>query len=137
MLGFWRLIYNPELKDTDENNENFYLRLDPDETLESFYHKRYWNRDVLRDPSSLLFWFDFIDGKSSELSKYSVKAIGDRTKVVNNDKIRAIYYGEIPTLIYINYKDYNDLKKNKLLKDGYTYILLPEGMEDYFDATRK
>jgi hypothetical protein len=99
--------------------------------------KRYWNRDILSNPSALVFWFDFIDSKTSELSKYSVKAIGDRTKVVNNDKIRAIYYGEIPTLIYTTQTEYNDLKNNKLLKDGYTYVILPEGMEEYFDTTRK
>lgn len=133
LLGFWRQIYNPQSK----NNDLFFLEEDIGDTSIDFMKKRYWNRDILSNPSALVFWFDFIDSKTSELSKYSVKAIGDRTKVVNNDKIRAIYYGEIPTLIYTTQTEYNDLKNNKLLKDGYTYVILPEGMEEYFDTTRK
>lgn len=133
MLGFWRTIYNPQSKD----NSKFFLEKGDNETLSDFEKRRYWNRDVINNPSSLVFWFDFIDGKTSELNKYSVKAIGNRPKVVNNDKIRAIYYGEIPTLIYTTFNEYRELKNNNLLKDGYTYIILPESLEEYFDATRK
>lgn len=133
LLSFWRYLYNPESK----NNEIYFLEKEFEETVADFKKKRYWNRNVLMDPSTLLFWFDFIDGKTSELSKYSVKAIGDRTKVINNDKIKAIYYGEVPNLIFINLEDYKQLKKNQLLNDGYTYIILPKNLEDYFDSTKK
>ena len=133
MLGFWRLIYNPQSKD----NDKFFIKRNDNELLSDFQKRRYWNRDVINNPSALVFWFDFINGKTSDLNKYSVKAIGNRPKIVNNDKIRAIYYGEVPTLIYITLDEYRKLKNNNLLKDGYTYIILPESIEEYFDATRK
>jgi len=94
MLGFWRHLYNPE----SDDNEMYFLDTN-DET-------KYWNRNVFNDPSALLFWFDFFDGKETELSRFSVAAIGDRTKVVNEDNVRAIYYGEIPNIIYISKEEY-------------------------------
>ena len=133
ILGFWRLIYNPQSKD----NDKFFLERNNDELLSDFKKLHYWNRDIINNPSSLVFWFDFIDANKNELNKYSVKAIGNRPKAVNNDKIRSIYYGEIPTLIYITLNEYRELKNNRLLKDGYTYIILPEEMEKYFNATKK
>lgn len=124
MLEFWRRLYNPQSK----NNEVYIL----DEEK-----GKYWNRQVYNDPSSLIFWFDFLESKTTNLGKYSVKAIGDRTKVVNDDKIRAIYYGEIPNIVYINQEDYNNLKLANLLNDGYAYIILPKEMEEYFSETKK
>jgi len=85
----------------------------------------------------LLFWFDFLDGKTTKLGKYSVKAIGDRTKTVNNDKIKAITYGEIPNIIYTTHDEYDELEEAKLLNDGYNYVVLSDTMSEYFDATRK
>lgn len=132
MLGFWRRLYNPESTD----NEIYVINQD-DLTDDDFKLRRYWNRNVFEDPTSLIFWFDFINGKTTDLGKYSTKAIGDRTKTINNDKIKAITYGEVPNVIYTSQEEYNNLKLAKLLKDGYTYIILPEGMEEYFDSTRK
>jgi len=78
-----------------------------------------------------------VGGSTAALSKYSVAAIGDRPKVVNDDNVRAIYYGEIPTIIYITKEEYEKLKEADLLNDGYTYIILPEAMEDYFTVSSK
>ena len=133
MLGFWRLLYNPQSTD----NETYVLNKEEDWSEEEFKKRQYWNRNVFTDPSNLLFWFDFFEGKNTKLGKYSVKAIGDRTKTVNNDKIKAIYYGEIPNVIYTSKDEYDKLKLAKLLDDGYTYIILPEGMEEYFDSRQK
>lgn len=133
MLGFWRLLYNPESSD----NEVYVLKRDENETEEDFNLKKYWNREVFDNPAQLTFWFDFFNGKTTDLGKYSVRAIGDRTKTINNDEIKAITYGEIPNVIYISQKEYNNLKIAKLLNDGYTYIILPEGMEEYFDSRKK
>ena len=114
ILCFWRYLYNPEppteetydssvFKNLEEASTYYYDNFITDENDSNLY----WRRDIFTDPSTLLFWFDFINGKSSILSKYSVKAIGDRTKVVKDDDIKAIYYGEIPNLIYKKYKIYN------------------------------
>ena len=133
MLEFWRYLYNPQSTD----NEQYFLKKEIDQDIEDFRQVQYWNRAVFDNPASLIFWFDFLNGKTTNLGKYSVKAIGDRTKAINNDKVRAIYYGEIPNLIYISPEDYANLKMANMLNDGYTYIMLPEGMEEYFDSTRK
>ena len=143
ILGFWRYLYNPYPPTEDNYGQSYnnfaealtayqetYVTDSNDDTL-------YWNRLVFEDPASLLFWFDFINGKGSELDKYSVKAIGDRTKVVNSDDIKAIYYGEIPNLIYVSQEDYDILVKTNTLNDGYVYVLLPDSLTDYFVISKK
>ena len=134
IMGFWRpCLYNPESTD----NEKYVLEKENEESDIDFKKKQYWNREVFDNPAGLLFWFDFFNGKTTDLGKYSVKAVGDRTKTINNDKIKAITYGEVPNVVYTTQEEYNNLKIAKLLNDGYTYIILPEGMEEYFDSTRK
>lgn len=63
-----------------------------------------WNADVRNNPSKLDYWLDFIDA-SSALGQYSVKQIGRRTKVSNNDKLTSIYNKEVPDLIFISPSD--------------------------------
>ena len=158
IVGF----YNENKKDFEEHNQQInisngewkitdttvpYGFVDLNAALEYYYNTfitetdepntLYWNRAVFEDPASLRFWFDFINGKGSELDKYSVKAIGDRTKVVNSDDIKAIYYGEIPNLIYISQEDYNLLVESNTVNDGYVYVILPESLSDYFVISKK
>ena len=142
ILGFWRLLYNPyEPKREDYDSVDKYQ-----EAVKNYHtmfftdtkdNSLYWNKNVLEDPASLLFWFDFVNGQGSSLDKYSVKAIGDRTKVVNSDDIKAIYYGEIPNLIYISQEDYNKLVTSKTVNDGYVYVILPDALADYFVISKK
>ena len=117
--------------------QNYWIEKTANQSDEEFKEVQYWNKLVFSDPSSLLFWFDFLNAETGDLNKYSVQAIGDRTKVVNDDDIKAIYYGEIPNLIYITSNKYQELKSVNMLNDGYTYILLPEEMEEYFDVSFK
>ena len=124
MQKFWRELYNPE------SDDNITYRIQEEDN-------KYWNRNVSTNPAALHFWFDFLDGKTTNLGKYSVKAIGDRPKVINNDKIKAIYYGEIPNIIYITQEEYTELKTANLVDDGYTYIILPEQMDKYFEEVDK
>ncbi len=144
LVGFWRYLYNP-FEPTEEGydkhqftslaeaidayNKTYIINNDED--------TKYWNRNVFENPAVLKFWFDFIDGKGSVLDKYSVKAIGDRTKVVNNDDIKAIYYGEVPNLIYITQEDYDELIETNTLNDGFTYVILPENLTEYFEKSPK
>lgn len=134
MIGFWRLLYNPS---ENADKEIYWIEKTANQSDEEFKEVQYWNKLVFSDPSSLLFWFDFLNAETGDLNKYSVQAIGDRTKVVNDDDIKAIYYGEIPNLIYITSNKYQELKSVNMLNDGYTYILLPEEMEEYFDVSFK
>ena len=144
MIGFWRYLYNPYPPTSETYDRNVYKSLqDAKDSYNVTYfanttdNTKYWRRDVFLNPAVLKFWIDFLDSPGSNLNKYSVQAIGDRTKVVNQNDIKAIYYGEIPTIIFITQEKYEELQKNKLLNDGYTYILLPPKMEEYFVVSRK
>ena len=75
--GFWRQIYDPNNSDWTDG----------------------WNPDVYNAPQNLNFWFDFMD-TDGELAQFSVKKIGPRTKVVNEQSIRAIQYNETPNIIF-------------------------------------
>lgn len=48
------------------------------------------------------FYFDIIDANSSSLGMYSVKNIGRRTDVINNDEINCLFTPEIPNVVFLN-----------------------------------
>lgn len=60
------------------------------------------------------------------LSKYNVHAIGDRTKAVNDSNVKAIYFREVPTVIFFDSKDKIDRKY------GYTYMQYPTSIASLF-----
>ena len=93
--------------------------------------KRYnnWSKLVLDSPSSLIFWFDFFDSASIGLGEFSVPAIGDRPKTVNNDSIRALIYQDVPDILLV-YEENEDDINNFELNGNYQYLILPTP-EDY------
>ena len=119
IFSFWRDLYNPE----DESGE--YNTADhPD--------RPYWIKTLLTAPDQLNFWFDFLDAES-ELGQFSVKAIGDRVKAINDTSITAIYFREVPNLIFTNYKDYNE--SNLKYQSGYTPVFITSGLENLFSIS--
>lgn len=98
-----------------------------------------WNVNIWEAPDTLNFWIEFFDD-ASELAQFSVSVIGDRTKVVNNDKVTAIFYKEVPDIILSsNYADANSdwtsikQRRSELMEQtGYTFLYLPKGMESLF-----
>ena len=103
--GFWRQLYNPNPK--EEEKDNYYDSGD----------NQYWNKTVFTNPHLLNFWFDFLDvSYGQEMAKYSVKAIGARTKSVNDTSIKSIYFRDTPKIIFVN-----EIKEEDQLP-GYRYI---------------
>ena len=100
--------------------------------------KLYWNIDVFEDPASLNFWIDFLDDES-ELGQFSTSKIGDRTKVVNEDKAKSIVYPEIPNFILYNKKEDNLIDSKFIIEknSGYNFINLPNGFSQYFNTSYK
>lgn len=94
----------------------------------------YWAKMISTTPEDLRFWFDFVNGKSSHLSKYSVQTIGARTKTVNDKDVKAIYYKEIPNTIFITSREEREKYE---YQTGYTYIQLNQGMENLFTTSSK
>ena len=125
LLAFWRLLYDQK----STNSDNFYVgELLKKEEVEYYG----WSRSAINDPSSLIFWFDLLDPKGGHLQKYSISAIGSRPKIVNDTKVKSIVYKEVPSLIYVSQKQYNQLKLANQLMSGYTYVPMPESFQNYF-----
>lgn len=121
LQGFWRQLY--DLNPT--NKEDYFLEGD----------NIYWNKNVQNSPELLNFWFDFIDENNSELGKYSVKSIGDRAKSVNDSDITAIYFREVPNIIFTTADEYvNSEVKDKT---GYIPVLITSGMESLFSISAR
>ena len=66
--------------------------------------RKYWNKDVYENPHLLNFWFDFLDTEG-ELSKFSVQLNGARSKAVNENTIKSIYFRETPDIVFIKSSD--------------------------------
>lgn len=79
-LAFWRDLFDPN-KEEWEGTDG-------------------WNPDVFNNPKNLNFWIDFID-EDAAITKYSVKNIGRRMKVLTDDKIRTIFNNEVPDLVFV------------------------------------
>lgn len=125
MQAFWRQLYNPEA--TEEKDGYLYDRL-----LDITYYKdgddKYWNTAIHSDPNSLNFWFNLFDS-SGELCKYNIENIGTRSKVVNENSVKSIYYRETPEVQFIVMPKENNEYKN----DGaYSPIWIQENMEQMF-----
>lgn len=121
LQGFWRQLY--DLNPT--NKEDYFLEGD----------NIYWNKNIQNSPELLNFWFDFIDENNSELGKYSVKSIGDRAKSVNDSDVTAIYFREVPNIIFTTADEYvNSEVKDKT---GYIPVLITSGMESLFSISAR
>lgn len=59
-----------------------------------------WNVNVIQAPQSLDFWFDFLD-TNGEVDQYSVRNVGSRPKAENDSDVKAIYFRDIPTMIFV------------------------------------
>ena len=123
-----KTVWNP-FKEKDTFTCDYYLKGE-NETDDYSAVKYYWNKNVILAPEQLNFWIDFYDGNDS-LMQYSIAAIGDRPKVVNDSKITSIYFRNVPQVIFTNGQDYNGLD----IKTGYTYIWLDKSMQDLFSIS--
>lgn len=93
----------------------------------------HWSIDVIESPETINFWFDFLDTEG-EIGKYKVCKIGDRTKAANDTNINSIYYREVPTVIFVDTN--TNIQAEKAKKGtGYTYIKLPEYLENLFSMS--
>ena len=95
----------------------------------------HWSYTVSQNPEMLNFWFDFLDTEG-ELSKYSVKNIGSRPKAENNNDVKAIYFREIPDILFYgeNVTD-EELAIQRAMKPGFTFIRLNQVMENLFSIS--
>lgn len=107
--GFWRYLYSPNEAERVPGEE-YYID----------GNRIGWNKTVYESPSNLLFWFDFLDTRYSDLAQYAVPVVGIRSKVENDSNVKAIYYGDTPQIIFDGYSD--GLQSSH---SGYKYFNLP------------
>lgn len=130
--GFWRLLYAPKTW-LDEYDSDKAKTPNQIVNSEDFYNDDHeyigpWNKTITDEPSSLLFWFDFLEADALGLGQFSVPAIGIRPKNENKDAVKALIYKDIPDVIFISEEDYEKYDKdenNKLIriKDAYSFII--------------
>lgn len=136
MQAFWREIYNPEA--IGNKAESGYIELDLVGGVGKInYNVQTGFSEKVEHPETLNFWIDFmsVDG---EMAKYAISAIGNRSKAVNNDKVRAIYYKDTPQVLFLTQEDYVNLITNMREYDnmaGYSFIRITEQMENYFSIS--
>lgn len=102
LLGFWRDIYSEDGK---------------------------WNENVTANPQLLNFWFDFLDTQG-QLGQYAVFAVGNRTKAVDENTVKAIAYKETPGVIFYSAETLDIV--NEFRQQGYTYINLTDSIKNLF-----
>lgn len=88
-----------------------------------------WTRLTQNAPQQLNFWFDFLD-KDAEMMKYSVHSIGDRTKALNDNEIKAIYFRDAPNVLFY----YNDEPVDKN-ETGFNYVVIDDSLKELFSAS--
>lgn len=96
-----------------------------------------WEPIVSEHPENLNFWFDFLDlDASPEVEKFSVKNIGDRPKVVNDNMVTAIYYKQVPTVLFVTKEEYDQIASPlEGLQTGYTYIRINPTLNNFFNIS--
>lgn len=110
---------------------NYYLPRWTHDNLAINPQYNYWNKNVVEAPETLNFWFNLID-TNGELNQYSIKSIGRRTKTVNDTNIKAIFYDETPTIIFVD-----DINNYQAVSSGdYSYIQIPSKLELFSISAR-
>lgn len=99
--------------------------------VEDAYESSGWVKEVSQNPEGLNFWFDFLD-EDSELQKFSCHSIGNRPKGVNDNQVKAIYFRETPTVIFVDSDIWDEVDRSKL---GYTYLQLPPNFVSLFSIS--
>ena len=79
----------------------------------------HWHKNVFLNPGSLNYWFDFLDTEG-ELSQFSVRAVGARTKAINENTVKSIYFRETPQVVFVD--SINESEKMA----GYKYIQITD-----------
>lgn len=109
LLSEWRKLYNPipQTKTVKKDGKE-------EQEITDWYNsntKEAWNPLVFTSPGSLDYWLDFLDD-GDDLRQYSVKAIGRRSKVVDNQSVTSIFNPEVQDILFV--------ENNFIADDQYT-----------------
>ena len=125
----------------DDNNDYLYTHLPIAQYQDTYYYdyaEGYtgkWNTLVKESPELLLFWFDFLDSQGSEIGKYGVNNVMDRSKASNESNVKAIYYRDTLNIVYQRTSKVDDKRQNKLVdytRSGYNIMQCGDWVQDQF-----
>lgn len=143
MLQFWPYMYRTsnvvQFVYDDDGNISLDANGDPiytDSSIPSKQWKKWcdnghWNPDLIywnpktkeitfKNPELLYFWLEFIEQDTDpSLWEYSVPVIGRRSKSINDDKVKAIYFRETPNILFVS-EDWDEVEGSEYL--GYESI---------------
>lgn len=91
------------------------------------YNGKQIKEEYKKYPENLVFWIDIIESEGTNLERYSIQNIGIRSKIINDDKVKSIYYRSIPNVIF---QDSSENLEEKTT--GYTYVNIPTEMYKLF-----
>lgn len=121
------------------NNRDYYTKSEGDYvTLKNYkdlgtsINNIGWNINVIKHPQQLNFWFDFLD-TDGELDQYSVRNIGTRPKAENDSDVKAIYFRDIPTILFFGIEDTKAQLKRDLKINYVNYGLTKSQVETMSD----
>ena len=121
------------------NNRDYYTKSEGDYvTLKNYkdlgtsINNIGWNINVIKLPQQLNFWFDFLD-TNGELDQYSVRNIGTRPKAENDSDVKAIYFRDIPTILFFGIEDTKAQLKRDLKINYVNYGLTKPQVEAMSD----
>ena len=120
--GFWRQLYNPNPA-VDERDQFYDYK-----GFDNNGANKYWNKKIHTEPNTLNFWIDFLDLKG-EISNYNVEKIGARTKVVNENSVKSIYFKETPEILFIIPSKDTGIKIDT---NAYSVIYIQENLQELF-----
>ena len=148
--GEYIAVNNSDLTDEKFANSKYYIKINTEEMYgdeddqqlryvcyltDEFNPSTHWTYK-LSNPENLIFWFDFLDlegdNRKDSLAQYAVQVIGDRSKAVNDDNVKAIYYRDTPTVLFIGSDEKIDADNKQT---GYTYINLTETIDNLFSIS--
>lgn len=105
LLGFWRLLYDPNNADW---SGNYYWNPDYIECRRGVLledgtqlpPEPAYDQLIIINHENYIFWIDFLD--DAYLEKYKPGNIGRRTKVVNDNEVKAIFFEETPNVLFVD-----------------------------------
>ena len=121
LLGFWRQLYNFDKEEWRSNqgwNPDYVQSRKNEETGTEYIE--------LVNHDSIIFWFDFLD--DAYLEKYKPSNIGRRTKVINDNDVKAIFFEETPNLLFIDPNELHQAQERL----SYVRLNLTDSMSNYF-----
>ena len=154
MLQFWPQLYRTSNKIEFVYDENGNVEMDETtgqpkyssselefEDYQEWVANGYWNPELIyfdrptktihfKNPELLYFWLDFAEQDDvPALWEYSVPVIGRRSKSINDDQVKAIYFRDTPNLLFIS-EDYDPVEYEENL--AYVRINIVPPISNYF-----